>query len=446
MNTDSIPALLPPGSRVLTAVSGGCDSICLLHLLWTKREEWGLEVSAAHYEHGIRGEASLRDAAFVEDFCRARGIPCAVEHGDVPAFAREQGLGIEEAARRLRYAFLEHTADQLGCDRIATAHNADDNAETMLLNLVRGSGLRGLGGIPPVRGRIVRPLLRVTRQEIEEYLRENGLPHVEDASNADERYRRNRLRQRVLPVLRELNPALAHSLGDTAALLRQDEDCLASLADDFIEKYYQNDSLPTKELRELHPAVASRVLRRLCERSLERKHVEETISFCRGSELGFLDLPGQRLRREQGRLYFCETDVTPIPDRSIRPGETLQIPELGILVQADLVEYNQKVNSLFKTYCIKYENIRGNEILCTGRRPGDRMRPAYRGCGKSLKALFLERGMTRQERDRVLVFRDAAGILAVYDLALDERSLPREGETALRLTIYNHHNHTEDKS
>ena len=241
-----------------------------------------------------------------------------------------------------------------------------------------------------------------------------------------------------------MNPALAHTLGDTAALLRQDEDCLASLADDFIEKHYQNDSLPAKKLCELHPAVASRVLRALCAQSLERKHVEETLAFCRGSELGYLDLPGQRLRREQGRLYFSEIESIPLPDRAIRPGECLEIPELGICIRADLVEYNQKINSLFKTYCIKYENIRGNEILCTGRRPGDRMRPAYRGCSKSLKALFLEHGMTRAERDRILVFRDEAGILAVHDLALDERSLPREGEMALRLTIYK--NHMEDKS
>ena len=437
MNTDSIPALLPPGSRVLVAVSGGCDSICLLHLLWTKREAWGLSVFAAHYEHGIRGEDSLRDAAFVEAFCRERGIPCTVEHGDVPAFARERGLGLEEAARDLRYAFLERTADTLGCDRIATAHNADDNAETMLLNLTRGSGLRGLGGIPPVRGRIVRPLLAVTRQEIEDYLRENGLPHTEDASNADESLRRNRLRHRVLPLLREMNPALSRTLGDTAELLRQDEACLASLADDFLAKHYRNDSLPTKELCELHPAVSSRVLRRLCAHSLERRHVEEALAFCRESGLGFLDLPGQRLRREQGRLYFTESEAIPIPDRAIRPGERLEIPELGVEIRADLIEYNRKVNSLFKTYCIKYENIRGNEILCTGRRPGDRMRPAYRGCSKSLKALFLERGLTRAERDRVLVFRDGEGILAVHDLAADERSLPREGETALRLTIYN---------
>ena len=128
--------------------------------------DWGLEIFAAHYEHGLRGEDSLRDAAFVEAFCRERGIPCTAEHGDAAAYAAEKRLGVEEAARELRYAFLERTADALSCGRIATAHNADDNAETLLMNLVRGSGLRGLGGIPPQRGRIVRPLLEVPREEI----------------------------------------------------------------------------------------------------------------------------------------------------------------------------------------------------------------------------------------------------------------------------------------
>ena len=135
-----ITELLRPGDRVLCAVSGGADSMALLHRLWTRREELKIEVLAAHFEHGLRGEEALRDAQFVARWCRERAIPCALEHGDVPAFARDKGLGIEEAARELRYAFLERTADALGCNRIATAHTADDNAETVLLPLLRGSG------------------------------------------------------------------------------------------------------------------------------------------------------------------------------------------------------------------------------------------------------------------------------------------------------------------
>ena len=435
MNNERVRALLPPGSRVLCAVSGGSDSMCLLHLLWSKRQDWGLEIRAAHYEHGLRGEDSLRDAAFVDSYCREWGIPCAMGHGDAAAYAAERRLGIEEAARELRYAFLERTADELGCDLIATAHNADDNAETLLMNLARGSGLRGLGGIPPKRGRIVRPLLEVPREEIAAYLQENGTPHVEDLSNGDERYRRNFVRGRLLPLLREMNPAFVRAAGNTALLLRRDEDCLQMQAEAFVAEHYRDDSVPVGELLELHPAISSRVVRMLCRRRLEQEHVEAILTFCRGSGLGFLDLPGQRLRREQGRLFFTQGEEFSLPERELRPGNALEIPELGLRVRADLVVYNSNVNSLFKTYWIKYENIRGNAILCTGRRPGDRMRPAYRGCGKSLKALFAEAGMTSAERDRALVFRDEAGILAVHDLAVDERSLPHEGDKALRLTL-----------
>ena len=172
-----ITELLPRGRRVLCAVSGGADSMALLHML-LRRED--LTVCAAHFEHGLRGEESLRDAAFVEDWCRERSIPFLLEHGDVRAYASERGLGIEEAARELRYAFLERAADQLGCELIATAHNADDNAETMLLHLLRGSGLDGLRGIPRRRGRLVRPLLDMSRAEIERYLEENGALTVID--------------------------------------------------------------------------------------------------------------------------------------------------------------------------------------------------------------------------------------------------------------------------
>ena len=163
-------SMLAAGSRVLCAVSGGADSMCLLYWLSELRETYQITLFAAHYEHGLRGEESLRDAEFTKAQCTDLGIPCVVEHGDVAAFAVSQRIGIEDAARTMRYRFLEETADKLGCERIATAHNLNDNAETVLMNLCRGAGTRGLAGIPPVRGRIIRPLLQTDRKEIEAYL------------------------------------------------------------------------------------------------------------------------------------------------------------------------------------------------------------------------------------------------------------------------------------
>lgn len=429
MNIDR--SLIPAGSHVLCAVSGGADSVCLLHLL---SKEPGLRVTAAHFEHGLRGAESLRDAGFVEKLCKELGIPLVLEHGDVAAFSREKGLGVEEGARLLRYAFLERTAAKRGCDRIATAHNADDHAETMLLNLCRGAGTKGLSGIPPRRGIIVRPLLGCTRAEIEQYLEENALPHVEDSSNDSDDYRRNLLRHRVTPVLRQLNPRFAESFGKAAALLRQDEDCLSAMAEDFIRENLRGACLPLEGLMALHPAIASRVLRKLSPRSLERDHVDATLHFCAEPGLGFLDLPGLRLRREQGSLYFSSEPVSGLGERELIPGESVDLPEAGLRVRSEFAVYTGEIHDLFKTYLFKCENICGR-LYCTGRKPGDRYHPQGRGCGKSLHDLFRDRGMTQRERELCPVLRDEKGILAVFGFPADERVRPQAGDPCLRITF-----------
>lgn len=421
---------LPPAGRILCAVSGGADSMCLLHLLHSR----GRDVVAAHFEHGIRGEESLRDAAFVQSWCRERGIPCVTGHGDVPGYARKKGMSTEEAARELRYRFLEETAEEQGCDYIATAHNGDDNVETVLLNLTRGAGALGLSGIPPHRGKIIRPLLGVSRDEIEDYLKKNAVPHVEDSSNQSDDYSRNRIRHRVSPVLRELNPGLNEAVGRTARLLAQDENCLSGLAQDFIDRFYDGESLPAKELLALHGAVASRVVRRLCRGSLSMEQVEAVLALARSRELKYLDLPGQRLRQEQGRLYFREQAKLRLPDRQLIPGQWVQVPELGLELLAEYGSESGEVNGLFKTYRFKCENI-DSAVFCGGRKPGDSLRPQGRGCTKSLKSLFLEAGYTQQQRDRTLVLRDGKGVLAVLGLGADERVKAGPDEPVLRIKI-----------
>lgn len=426
--------LLPRGTRLLCAVSGGADSMCLLHLMKSRAAELEIQVFAAHYEHGLRGEESLRDCAFVENWCREKGILCVSAHGDVRAFAKEKGMGLEEAARELRYAFLQKTAAALGCTRIATAHNADDNAETLLFNLCRGSGAAGLRGIPPARGNIIRPLLRCTRAEIEDYLRENHVPHVEDSSNAGEEYSRNRIRHRVTPVLREINPAFSMAALRTAELMRRDEDCLSAMAEAFIRENFDGESLPLAKLRALHPAVAGRVFRRLCPETLSLEQVDGLLEKTAGSELAFADLPGIRLRFEQGRLYFGQREKTLLSERVIAPGTVTHIPEAGLKIRAGIEIFPEEIHSKFKTYLFKCESICGN-ITCDSRRPGDKISPVGRNCTKSLKNLFLEAGMTQRERDLTPVIRDEKGVIAVCGLAVDRRCEAKPGDKVLRLDI-----------
>ncbi|MBR2880245.1 MAG: tRNA lysidine(34) synthetase TilS, partial [Oscillospiraceae bacterium] len=250
--------MIPPGTKVLCAVSGGADSVALLHFL-SKMED--VKLAAAHYNHCLRGTESDADEEFVKTLCGKLGIECVTGRGDVAAYAAESGKSTEEAARTLRYEFLEKTARELGCSCIATAHNADDNAETVLLNLTRGTGLKGLCGIPPVRGKIIRPFLQNTREEIEHYLEQNGLEHIEDSSNALDDYSRNRIRHYVSPVLRQLNPSYTSAIARMTESLREDEEYISSAAAEFIGRETKGRSLSVDAVMALESPVRMRVFR-----------------------------------------------------------------------------------------------------------------------------------------------------------------------------------------
>ena len=289
--------MLPPGSLILCALSGGADSLCMTHFLWEHRAAGGYRIAAAHFNHHLRGEASDSDQAFVRDFCARLGIPLTVGGGDVAA----RGGNTEEVARQMRYAFLEETAQQLGADRIATAHNGDDNLESLLLNLTRGCGLNGLTGIPPRRGDIVRPLLTTSRAEIMTYLAEHHLNHVEDATNEDTSYARNRLRHQVLPVLRSLNPNVVSGAADTIAFLRQDNDFITAQAAKLCAAAVQKEGdvvLPAPPLARAPAAVAARcvplLLGKLGGRTVSNaKHIAAVLALSRsGDPSGRISLSG----------------------------------------------------------------------------------------------------------------------------------------------------------
>ena len=432
MNVESVKLysdpydMLPDGARVLCAVSGGADSVALLHLLCAMPE---ISVCCAHFNHRLRGAESDRDEAFVKELCAKLGVPCFIGSADVAAYAAEHGLGIEIAARKLRYEFLERTAQAQGCSRIATAHNADDNAETVLMHLLRGSGLRGLCGIPPVRGNVVRPLLNVPRSEIEAYLAEHGLSHVEDSSNGSDDYTRNRVRHQLLPLLGELNGNAAGNICAAAELLREDEAFLSGLAEAFLMEYREENELPVSALLTLPKPVAMRALRSMCGADIARTHLDAVYMLClnRAVRAG-ADIPGMRVTKEYDSLRFGAAALPePLPERELLPGSAVELPEIGKRAVCTETVLSKEIHNSFNTFCFKRANICG-KMTVASRRAGDSVRLAGRGCTKALKKLFSEAGLSAQERLLTPVIYDEAGVAAVCGFGIAERLAAQPGD------------------
>ncbi len=276
---------------VLCAVSGGRDSMVMLHLLSALGAEGGFRIAAAHFNHRLRPTAD-RDEAFVRDWCRERNIPLTCGAGYVADFAAREGLGVEDAARKLRYTFLESAARDMGADHIATAHHREDNAETVLLHLLRGTGLQGLGGIAPARGAIARPLLETSRAEIDAYAARNSVPYVEDESNRDTRFTRNRLRLEVLPLLEELSPGCGGRIAAAAELLREEDGHLRREAEALVPEASDGAvTLPVPVLERQDKAVQRRLVRTMGRKlgvELTKAQTEAVLSLKSG---GCLDLP-----------------------------------------------------------------------------------------------------------------------------------------------------------
>lgn len=423
-------ALLPKGCRVLCACSGGADSTALLHMLCATD---GISVVCAHFNHGLRAAESDRDEAFVREMSQRLGVGFVRGGCDVAAYAAAHGVGTEAAARTLRYAFLEQAAKDRGCDRIATAHNAQDNAETVLLNLIRGSGLRGLCGIPPQRGQIVRPLLRLSRAEIEAYLAENGLDHVEDSSNAADDYARNRVRHRILPLLTQENPAAAEHIAATAELLREDEEYLSGLAENFIMTQ-QAHCVSVSQLLALPKPVGVRVVLRLCG-APSRQAANAIFALCNAaSPHGSVSLPGMRVVREYDRLCFgVQAGAGEIACRELTPGE-FDLPGTPLHIRCTQTVYRKEIHNSFNTFCFKSENI-CDRLYVTSRKEGDSIRLMGRGCSKTLKKLFSEARLPLDRRQLTPVIRDDGGVAAVYGFGIAQRLAPAEGDAVFCVEI-----------
>ncbi len=422
------------GETALCAVSGGADSMYLLCRMAELGEQHGFSVACAHFNHGLRGAEADRDEAFVRSFCAERAIPFYAGRGDTRRYASEMGLGIEAAARALRYAFLEKTAGDIGAGYILTAHTADDNAETVLLNLARGSGARGLGGIAPRRGRLVRPMLETTRSEVEAYLQERQIPHVEDATNAQDDYARNLLRHRAVPVLRQVNSAFSRHASRSAALLRQDEDCLCALARDFVDASCGGGRVPVQAFLTLHAAVGSRVLRMLAGEALEQRHVAALYALCAGENGKSVDIPGVRVVKWADMLFFGVPEAADFAPVTLQPEEEAALEGIRLRVRCRKIENCREIHNSFNTFFFKYANICGR-ITVRPRKAGDTIRLLGHSGTKSVKKLFQEARVPPWLRNAVPVVADEAGVLALYRFGAGTRCAAQPGDTVLRLTF-----------
>ena len=421
MNIDPIL----PGERVLCAVSGGADSMCLLAQMLSLAAQTGFTVLCAHFDHRQRGEESKRDADFVRAYCAEHAVACFVE-------AYEGGRRDEAALRQARYAFLRRTAAEQNCRWIATAHTADDQLETMLLNLARGSGLRGVTGIAPVQGNLLRPMLDTTRADVEAYLLPHRIPHVEDSSNASDDYARNRLRRTAVPAMQSVNAQAVRHAAETASLLREDADYLDSLAGEALSgEDAAGVSLET--LRSLPRPIRARVFRLRFGAGLAKQHIEALHAFIMEDAPAALDLPGVRVLREQGRLR-AEQTLPPLPELVLTAGRTFELPAHGLRITVSETDTVPQIYDSFTVYRFKSAEIRG-KLTLTARRPGDAIRLAGRGCTKRLSDLFLEAGVPASERDFIPVLRDDLGPAAVYGFGVAERLAPTGGAPVITVKM-----------
>ncbi len=390
--------MLAAGDRVVCGLSGGADSVAMTFALYLLKDKLGITLEAAHFNHHLRAEESQRDENFVKSFCDRYDIPLHLGGANVQPGEK----GLEAAAREARYAFFDTLPG-----KTATAHTCDDNAETVLMHLVRGTGLKGLGGIAPVRGRIIRPMLTVSREDVMAFLREYHLSFVEDSSNGSDEFLRNRLRHHIMPLLKQENPEFAANTCAMALRLRQDEQALEAMAGE--------GSLSVAKLREMPPALRSRALSRFLEscgvKEPEARHIAlaESLVFSENpSAWGYF--PGNvTIRRSYDTLLRCEAAKADFACFLTLPGQTL-LPEAGLRVVAEPAQVAENSPTRF--------TVPGcAEILVRSRRSGDSL--TTRGGTKRLKKLFIDRKIPAHLRGSIPVVACGDRVLGVWGQGAD---------------------------
>lgn len=418
--------LLEKGETVLAAVSGGCDSVFLLRSLSLLRDDLQIELKVAHLNHMLREKEAGRDAEFVKRLSRELSVGCHVESKDVKAFAEKQNLSLEEAARRCRYDFLDSARQNTAAHKIALGHTADDQAETLLLRLFRGSGITGLASMVPKRDCIVRPLLNLRRNEIREYLDRKGLPYVDDSSNLDMRFRRNIIRHKVIPMIEsQINPSVVSVLARTASVLSEEDALLDARAQKDLKRVGRREGpnlrLDVKPILRMPGARRRRLLRAAVEavkgdlRNISSVHIGKVLELIHSGSAGSrIDVHSLEVYRDYDSILLGR-NLSPSAPRYERP---VNVPGITIVEEVDLA----LLSSFTNRADVEPEHPERNKayfdfdelllpLSVRNRRPGDRIVPFGRRKPKKLKKVLIDDKVSRRVRDTTPIVVDRGGVL-----------------------------------
>ena len=432
------------GDRIVCGVSGGADSVAMLRVLLELKDEMKFEICAAHLNHMLRGDEARRDADFVRELCRKLGVEFFCRETDVAAMAEKSGESFELVARNARYAFFDDVLKIFGGNKIATAHNAEDNLETVLMHLARGSSLNGLGGIPPVRGSIIRPLLGCTRKRIKNYLSELNQEYVDDSTNAERIYTRNRVRLDVLPILHEINPKAAESVVNNSRMLREDEDYISYEARRIVDEFAKengNISVSVDFLKTLHPALLRRVILQVAREVnkftnyyLEFNHICDIINLVHSeSPSAKTYMPGGLVvsRRYENLLFFIDGNLEKLECVKLMPGQTVRNGGYEIFCSNKKCSGCSGNGKTSFAISVCEEN---SEVIIRPRAPGDRIKLIGRP-EKTLKKLFIDMKIPKDERNNIPVVVSDGKVVGVYGIGADERMSASDKEKILWVEI-----------
>lgn len=431
-NTLSENHMIKYGDRIIVGVSGGADSMCLLHFLISIKEEMSLEIIVAHINHNLRGDEAMRDQNRVNDFCRENNIQCEILSVDINNISSETGESSEECGRRIRYEFFNKLCGENG--KIATAHTLTDSCETLLFNIARGTGLKGLTGIPKVRGNIIRPLIDITRQQVEEYCKENKITFVIDSTNLQNDYNRNKIRNIAIPVFKEINPSFEYSVARLLKITEAQLHFVDNIADKILNNAKTTNGYNCDAIKANDDIVIKQVIINILKEagcnSFEERHINLIVDSI-DNQNGVVQLPGgfvcsakqgllrvYKVDEQNNRKNIMQTNKLAFPEKSCEFVINNQKISVEIISKEEFDKI-VKVNKLLVKNALDYDIIHVETQFRT-RMAGDMFKQCGRGVTKSLRKLFSEAKIPSEKRDSVIVVANGSDVLWAQNFGVSQ--------------------------